>query len=75
MWSSPTITPPTFFAFYVGRGDRRFRAENEQLHDELLSAGVPHLFRLYPGAHEQRVWTAHARAWLALALEHLTRAR
>jgi hypothetical protein len=30
---------PTFFAFYVGRGDSRFRAENEQLHAELLAAG------------------------------------
>ena len=26
---------PTFFAFYVGRGDARFRAENRQLHREL----------------------------------------
>jgi enterochelin esterase-like enzyme len=66
---------PTFFAFYVGRGDTRFRAENEQLHAELAAARVPHVFRLYPGAHEQRVWSAHARAWLQLALEHLGQAR
>jgi S-formylglutathione hydrolase FrmB len=66
---------PTYFAFYVGKGDTRFRAENEQLHDELQRAGVPHVFRLYPGGHEQRVWTSHARAWLALALDHLARAR
>jgi enterochelin esterase-like enzyme len=65
---------PTFFAFYVGRGDARFRAENERLHDELEAAGVPHLFELYPGAHEQRVWSAHARSWLALAVDHLARA-
>jgi enterochelin esterase-like enzyme len=62
---------PTFLAFYVGRGDTRFRAENLRLHRELLAAGVPHLFRLYPGAHAQTVWSAHATAWLRLALDHL----
>ena len=66
---------PTFFAFYVGNRDVRFRRENEQLAAELTRAHVPHLFRLYPGAHEQALWTAHARAWLGLALEHLARAR
>ena len=49
----------------------RFRAENLRLHRELLAAGVPHLFRLYPGAHAQTVWSAHATAWLGLALTHL----
>ena len=63
---------PTFFAFYVGRGDTRFRAENFRLHRELLAAGVPHLFRLYPGAHAQTVWSAHAGAWLRLVLAHLS---
>jgi enterochelin esterase-like enzyme len=63
---------PTFFAFYVGRGDTRFRDENLRLHRELLAAGVPHLFRLYPGAHAQTVWSAHATAWLRLALAHLS---
>jgi S-formylglutathione hydrolase FrmB len=63
---------PTFFAFYVGRGDTRFRAENLRLHRELVAAGVPHLFRLYPGAHAQTVWSAHAAAWLRLALDHLS---
>jgi enterochelin esterase-like enzyme len=63
---------PTFFAFYVGKGDTRFREENEQLNRELAAARVPHLFRLYPGAHEQSVWDSHAHAWLALALAHLT---
>jgi S-formylglutathione hydrolase FrmB len=62
---------PTFFAFYVGRGDARFRAENLRLHRELLAARVPHLFRLYRGAHAQTVWSAHATAWLRLALDHL----
>jgi enterochelin esterase-like enzyme len=63
---------PTFFAFYVGRGDTRFRDENLRLHRELLAAGVPHLFRLYPGAHAQTVWSAHATARLRLALDHLS---
>jgi enterochelin esterase-like enzyme len=62
---------PTFFAFYVGSEDSRFRAENEQLDRELQAAGIPHVFRIYPGAHERRVWTQHARAWLGLALRHL----
>jgi enterochelin esterase-like enzyme len=66
---------PTFFAFYVGKGDARFRADNERLNDELQAARVPHVFKLYPGAHEYRVWSTHARSWLALALEHLAHAR
>ena len=61
---------PTFFAFYVGREDTRFRAENEALDRELRAAGVPHVFRVYPGAHEQSVWQMHAAAWLRLALDH-----
>ena len=62
---------PTFFAFYVGSEDTRFRAENEQLDRELTAAGVPHVFRIYPGAHEPSVWSAHAAEWLGLALDHL----
>ena len=65
---------PTFFAFYVGAGDTRFRAENELLDRELGAAGVRHVFRVYPGAHDQSVWRVHARSWLSLALEHLRRA-
>ena len=61
----------TFFAFYVGRGDARFRAENRRFDRELTAARVPHLFRVYPGGHEQSVWSAHAQAWLALAVDHL----
>jgi enterochelin esterase-like enzyme len=37
-----------------------------------VGAGIPHLFRIYPGAHERSVWSAQARAWLGLALGHLT---
>ena len=64
---------PTFFAFYVGSGDARFRDENRVFHRELAAAGVPHLFRIYPGGHEQSVWVAHAQRWLAVAVDHLAR--
>jgi S-formylglutathione hydrolase FrmB len=62
---------PTYFAFYVGRGDDRFRDENERFHRELDAARVPHVFRVYAGGHEQSVWSAHAQAWLAVAVDHL----
>ncbi|HSC73753.1 MAG TPA: alpha/beta hydrolase-fold protein [Gaiellaceae bacterium] len=62
---------PTYFAFYVGRGDARFRAENERFDRELVAARVPHVFHVYAGGHQQSVWVAHARAWLALAVDHL----
>lgn len=72
----PTLTKrlsgrPTFIAFYVGRGDWRFYRENVLLHRELTRAGVSHVFRVYPGGHTSSVWSAHAPAWLALALDHL----
>jgi putative tributyrin esterase len=66
---------PTLFAFYVGRDDDRFRDENEQLDRELRAAGVPHVFRVYPGAHTQTLWSLHAREWVGLALDHLARPR
>ena len=64
---------PTFFAFYVGRGDTRFRAENELLHRELTAAHVPHVFDVYGGAHDTDLWRAHAAVWLRLAMAHLQR--
>jgi enterochelin esterase-like enzyme len=66
---------PTFFAFYVGRGDDRFRDENQRLHRELVAARVPHEFEVYRGGHEQTLWNRHAVTWLRLALKHLARAR
>jgi len=63
---------PTFFGFYVGRGDTRFRDDNVRLDRALTAAGVPHRFALYPGGHETSLWEAHATAWLALALRRLT---
>jgi hypothetical protein len=65
----------TFFAFYVGAGDKRFREENAQLDRELDAAHVAHVFVVYPGAHERTVWKAHARAWLELARRHLASPR
>jgi enterochelin esterase-like enzyme len=66
---------PTLFAFYVGREDARFRAENVQFDRELDAARVPHIFRVYPGGHAQSVWQSHARAWLAVAVDHLAAAK
>jgi enterochelin esterase-like enzyme len=61
----------TFFAFYVGRGDSRFYAENVQLDRELTAARVSHVFEVYRGAHETSLWQGHAGPWLRLALIHL----
>jgi enterochelin esterase-like enzyme len=63
---------PTFIAFYVGRGDTRFVAENRQLNVELSEAGVPHVFRIYPGGHERVLWQRYAQPWLSLALARLS---
>jgi enterochelin esterase-like enzyme len=68
-------TLPTFIAFYVGRDDWRFSAENEQLNQELSRAGVPHVFRIYAGGHNQSLWQRYATAWLGLALAHLAPAQ
>ncbi len=65
---------PTFIAFYVGQDDWRFSAENQQLNQELSRAGVSHVFRIYPGGHEQSLWQRYATEWLRLALAHLTAA-
>jgi len=64
---------PTFFAFYVGRGDKRFLPENVQFDQELTAAHVEHVFEVYRGAHQTSLWTAHAQAWLSLALAHLAK--
>ncbi|MGH3026883.1 MAG: hypothetical protein ACRDLR_10580 [Gaiellaceae bacterium] len=61
----------TFVAFYVGRGDTRFYAENELLNQELTKDGVAHIFRAYPGGHDQSLWQRYAAPWLDLALVHL----
>jgi S-formylglutathione hydrolase FrmB len=68
---------PLYIAFYIGRQDQTgsFVAENEQLNHELSAAGVAHVFRLYPGGHQQSLWSAEATQWLNLALNHLAPAR
>jgi len=52
----------TTVAFYVGNGDSRFLAENRQLNLELSRAGIPHVFRVYAGGHEQALWQRYATA-------------
>lgn len=66
---------PTLVAFYVGRDDGRFLAENRLLNRDLTQLGVPHVFRIYPGGHSQGLWAAHAREWLGLALRQLASPR
>jgi S-formylglutathione hydrolase FrmB len=63
----------SYFAFYVGRGDDRFLAENLQLDRELSAAHAPHVFQVYKGAHETALWQSHAIAWLRLAIAHLAK--
>jgi len=65
---------PMLIAFYVGRGDTRFAAENRQLNRDLSRDGIPHVFRLYAGGHDQRLWARHAPAWISLVLSHLATA-
>ena len=62
---------PTLIGFYVGTADSRFLNDNVRLHKELAAAHVPHLFRLYAGRHERKLWAAHADEWLELALGRL----
>ena len=61
----------------IGRADQTgsFVAENEQLNRELTAATIPHVFRLYPGGHQQALWSSEAPTWLGLALNHLAAAR
>jgi S-formylglutathione hydrolase FrmB len=68
---------PLSIDFYIGRSDPTgsFVAENEQLNRELTAAGIPHVFKLYPGGHEQSLWSSEATTWLGLALNHLPAAR
>ena len=59
----------TWFAFYVGTDDSRFRAENEQIYGRLRAAHVPHVvFRLYRGGHDWSLWQRHAVDWVRAAL-------
>jgi enterochelin esterase-like enzyme len=64
----------TFLGFYVGKADKLFLADNVRLDRVLAKAGVPHVFRVYAGAHDSVLWSAHAGAWLDLALDRLSTA-
>jgi S-formylglutathione hydrolase FrmB len=64
---------PTLIAFYIGKSDDRFLAENVRLDRELTAAHIPHRFRVYAGGHTQQLWSSQAGAWLELAIRHLER--
>jgi S-formylglutathione hydrolase FrmB len=68
---------PLYIGFYIGRADQTgsFVDENEQLNRELSAAGIPHVFKLYPGGHQQSLWSSEATTWLGLAINHLRPAR
>ena len=67
--------PKTFFAFYIGSEDPYpgFVEDNVKLSEELADADVPHVFRIYEGAHDQAFWSQHQDEWLAAAVEKLDR--
>jgi len=65
--------PKTFFGFYIGSEDPYpgFVEDNVRLSEELTAAGVPHVFEIYEGAHDQAFWQAHQDEWLAAAVDRL----
>jgi len=65
----------TTIDFYVGDGDSRFLAENRQLNLELSRSNLPHVFRVYSGGHEQRLWQQYATQWIGMALAALAPAK
>lgn len=62
---------PTYLAFYVGSSDSLFYTPNHAFDEVLRLLAVPHVFAVYPGAHNDALWNAHADAWLQRALAHL----
>jgi enterochelin esterase-like enzyme len=65
--------PKTFFGFYIGEQDPYpgFVEDNQRLDQELNAAGIPHVFQLYQGGHDQAFWSQHQDQWLAGAVERL----
>lgn len=63
----------TFFGFYIGTRDpyTNFIADNKRLDRELTAAGIPHVFKLYPGAHDGTFWRMHQDQWLDTAVDRL----
>jgi enterochelin esterase-like enzyme len=58
------------FDFYVGDRDP-FAPENQQLHEELLAAGVGHAYAHYQGSHTASFWDQHRDDWIAMAVDAL----
>jgi S-formylglutathione hydrolase FrmB len=69
------VVNPTFIGFYVGASDTLFRGENVELARQLSRAGVSFKFRIYPGGHDQSLWTAQAPEWLGELVARLAPAR
>jgi enterochelin esterase-like enzyme len=66
----------TYYGFYVGTNDRRFRAENEQTYREFRAYRIPHVyFRIYNGGHSWSLWQEHAEVWLAGGLRFAAKPR
>jgi putative tributyrin esterase len=63
----------TFFGFYTGTRDPYpgFVKDNVRLSRELKAAGIPHVFKLYEGAHNRAFWAKHQDSWLGAAVERL----
>jgi enterochelin esterase-like enzyme len=66
--------PKTFFGFYIGTRDAytNFIADNKRLDRELTAAAIPHVFALYPGAHDGSFWRMHQDQWLDGAVDRLS---
>lgn len=63
-----SYSTPTYYAFYVGAGDARFKEENLEFAAELRRAGLAVVFQVYPGGHNWALWNAHATSWVGTAL-------
>lgn len=65
--------PTTFSGFFVGTYDpyTNFIADNKRLDRELSAAGIPHVFALYPGAHNGTFWGTPQDDWLDGAVDRL----
>jgi enterochelin esterase-like enzyme len=59
----------TYYGFYVGTDDSRFRAENEAIYREMRAARLAHVqFRVYRGGHDWSLWARHATGWIGWGL-------
>ena len=65
--------PRTFFSFYIGNKDPYpgFVDDNVELARELKAARIPHVFRIYDGAHDRGFWNRHQDDWLSAAVARL----